>query len=231
MKQVLLKFLKSSKMPNGIGNISLLMLFAGTLLVSCSSDPLSPGYEFMPDMYRSPSYETYGENPLFEDSMASRLPVEGTIPFSKDTSKAWVNFPYPYPNTNEGYEMSAELKTMIPYSEAVVAEGKVIFDKMCVHCHGATGQGDGKVAMNPKFPGPPPPYNGPQLKDLPEGKMFHSITFGKGSMGSHSSQLTKEERWKIIHYIKTLQNLGGKSDAAEDGGNAETENTETGTES
>ncbi len=38
---------------------------------------------------------------------------------------------------------------------------------------------------------------------ISEGKMFHTITYGKGLMGSHSSQLTQEERWKLVHYIRT----------------------------
>jgi hypothetical protein len=57
-----------------------------------------------------------------------------------------------------------------------------------------------------KFP-QPPAYNGGALKNLTEGKMFHTITYGKGLMGSHSSQLTKEDRWKVIQYIQELQQL------------------------
>ncbi len=76
-----------------------------------------------------------------------------------------------------------------------------------MHCHGESGQGDGGTVTNGGFP-PPPAYNGGALKNLPEGKMFHSITYGKGMMGSHASQLTKEERWKIIQYVKVLQNDG-----------------------
>ena len=47
---------------------------------SCSNeDPKKPVYEYMPDMYRSPSYETYSSNPNFADSMTARQPVNGTI--------------------------------------------------------------------------------------------------------------------------------------------------------
>ena len=35
--------------------------------------------------------------------------------------------------------------------------------------------------------------------------MFHSITYGKGTMGSHASQLTQEERWKLVYYVQKLQ--------------------------
>ena len=178
----------------------LLFLSLVALIASCG-DPLSPGHEYMPDMYRSPSYETYGENANYADSMEAREPVKGTVP------RGFL--PYPYPNTAEGYEQAGlELKNPIPYSKKVVAEGKIVYDKMCTHCHGAAGKGDGKVANNPKYPGPPPAYDGPQLKDLPVGKMFHTITYGKGNMGGHASQITQEDRWKLVHYIEKLQ---GKS--------------------
>ena len=48
---------------------------------------------------------------------------------------------------------------------------------------------DGAVVAKGGHPAPGA-YNGP-LKDLPEGKMFHTLTYGKGVMGSHASQLTK----------------------------------------
>lgn len=190
-------------------------LFGGALLCaamfvsSCTKDPNSPGVEYMPDMYRSPSYETYSENPLLPDSMTALKPVAGTItrgewPYSASLINA---LPYPYENNLDGYEAAgAELKNPIPKSDKATAEGKVIFEKMCMHCHGKEGQGDGQLIGTGKFP-PPPAYNGPALKNLPEGKMFHTITYGKGLMGSHASQLTKEERWKVIQYIQELQKL------------------------
>ena len=52
------------------------------------------------------------------------------------------------------------------------------------------------------------------IKNLPEGKIFHSITYGKGLMGQHASQLTAEERWKLVYYVQKLQ--GPKETAAAD---------------
>jgi hypothetical protein len=43
------------------------------------------------------------------------------------------------------------------------------------------------------------------LKNLPEGKIFHSITYGKGLMGAHNSLLSQEERWKLVYYVQKLQ--------------------------
>ncbi len=160
-------------------------------------DANSPGVEFMPDMYRSPSVEVYGTSVFNGDTIYSQqfLPVKGTI--------ARGYMPYVYPNTTEGYEQAGlYLKNPIALNTKVLADGEVLYGKYCVHCHGASGAGDGKVGG--KLPGAPPAYNGP-LKNLSEGKIFHSITYGKGLMGNHGSILTQEERWKLVHYVQKLQ--------------------------
>lgn len=178
----------------------------GVALASCSKDSNSPGYEYMPDMYRSGAVEAYVDyhNP---DSLSAKLPPAGTIPFSVDPSKAIFNMPYPYKNTPDDYEKAGMfLKNPIAYSDAAFAEGKMIYTKMCMHCHGEKGDGQGQIALNGKFDGIPS-YSG-ALKSLPVGKMFHTITYGKGLMGSHAGQLNKEERWKVIFYIQALQNGG-----------------------
>ena len=131
----------------------------------------------------------------------------GTIPFAADQKKAAFNFPYIYPNTPEGYEQAGlDLHSPIEMTQVNVDKGKVIFGKFCIHCHGETGQGDGTVVTRGGHP-PPQSYSGP-LKTLPEGKMFHTLMYGKGMMGSHASQLNKEERWTVIQYVKYLQNDG-----------------------
>lgn len=159
-------------------------------------------YEYMPDMYRSPSVETYvdygelrgqqGDEKLINTSNARR-PVEGTI--------ARGYMPYAYKNTPEDYELAGQnLKNPIPYSEDVVNDGKELFGMFCVHCHGDKGQGDGTLVQRDKFP-PIPTKFAPGLA-ISEGKMFHTITYGKGLMGAHASQLNQEERWKLVHYIR-----------------------------
>jgi mono/diheme cytochrome c family protein len=168
-----------------------------SVMSSCTSDPNSPGYEYMPDMYRTPAIEAYSESSFYADSMATRKPVANTIP------RGFM--PYPYPNTTEGYEAAGtDLKNPLAYNKEILSEGKEIYSKFCIQCHGKDGQGDGSVANNPRWPGPPPPYNG-RLKDLSEGKIFHSITYGKGLMGSHAAQISQEDRWKLTYYIQKLQ--------------------------
>jgi mono/diheme cytochrome c family protein len=169
---------------------------------SCSKhDENSPGVEFMPDMYRSPSLETNlftvvkNEDGSYDTVIANREPVKGTIP------RGFM--PYAYDNTPEGYAAAGEeLHNPFAKNEANLKQGEELYGKYCVHCHGAGGEGDGLVGA--KLPGAPPSYKG-TLKDLPEGKIFHSVTYGKGLMGSHSGQMSKEERWKVAMYVQKLQ--------------------------
>jgi mono/diheme cytochrome c family protein len=180
---------------------------------SPSEDSKSTGTEYMPDMYRGPAYETYTTNPNFKDSMTSRLPVAGTIARGNavytdvDRQMSHDFMMANYPQTPEGYDAAGSgLKNPVSLTENSLAEGKRLYENYCLICHGSTGQGDGPVVQRngPK----PPAYTSEQLKDLSEGKMFHSIHYGKNMMGSHASQLTPTQRWTIIRYVQTLQKGG-----------------------
>ncbi|MDA0714567.1 MAG: cytochrome c [Bacteroidetes bacterium] len=190
-----------------------LYLSAGLVILmgSCSTDPLSPGIEYMPDMYRTPSieeYVDYGEiRDRINDSLANRLtallPVKGTIPFSGNMDKAKYNFPYPYPNTTEGYEQAGrELKNPMVFNEEVYLYAQAQYQIFCIHCHGEKGAGNGGLVTKGKFAAPPA-YQG--IEGLTQGKMFHTLNYGKGNMGSHAGQITREDRWKLVHYVQSLR--------------------------
>ncbi|MBL4654023.1 MAG: cytochrome c [Flavobacteriales bacterium] len=176
------------------------------VMTSCKADPNSAGFEFMPDMYRSPSYETYLENAPYggKDSMSARLPVAGTIPRGFER--------FPLSDSEEDYKLADSLKSPIEYSEELMAYGEDRYTKMCSHCHGITGDADGLVVENGGFP-PPPSYisgksgRGQKMSDLSSGKIVHTITYGYKNMGSHASQISLSDRWTIAMYV---QKLAGK---------------------
>jgi mono/diheme cytochrome c family protein len=177
------------------------------LLNSCSTDPLSPGIEFMPDMYRSVAYKPYEENPNFKDMLGARPPVAGTISQGEFPNSTWGinNAIYPYPNTTEGYESAGlNLKNPIELTPENLEKGKAVYTKFCTPCHGEAGDGNGSIVANGKFPSPGKYWDKVSANGLNDGKMFHSITYGKNLMGQHASQINKEERWLVIHYINDL---------------------------
>lgn len=181
---------------------SKLTIVAAIVSISSCKEENGLAVEYMPDMYRSPSVETYvdygelrGEqgNDSIKNTLTARKPVAGTI------HRGFA--PYPFENSLAGYNEAGEkLKSAIPYTDQSVAKGKELYGMFCVHCHGTTGQGDGSLVQREVFPPLPIKFN--ENLVLPEGKMFHTITYGKGLMGAHASQLTQKERWELIHYIR-----------------------------
>ena len=176
------------------------------LLSSCGGDSV-PGYEFMPNMYRSPSLETYGENTI--NGMNAQLPVEGTIARGHLLT-------FNYDGTLEGYLLAGkEAVNPIEDNKKTRAEGKALYGMFCEHCHGETGTGDGTIKH--AIYSAVPHYNdekllrraGVPMNELKAGHIFHTITYGLNAMGPHASQVTEEERWLIVNYVQQeLQNSG-----------------------
>lgn len=196
--------------------ISLFILSGAVMTMSsCTTDENSPGVEYMPDMYRSPAIEAYvdyGMDPWLigeeeaaqqRNTQSARKPVAGTIAYS-GTENIELAMPYPFENTPEDYERAGlEWKSPIPVNQANIVEGQAIFEKMCIHCHGEAGEGNGSITevAGGKYP-VVPSYQ--SRKDLPDGKMYHTLMHGKGLMGSHASQISPMERWQVIQYVRTL---------------------------
>ena len=85
-------------------NKRLIYIICVFLIYSCKNEA---GYEFMTNMYRSPSLETYGSNTVFADSINARIPVKGTI------SRGNLSTFY-YQNTLEDYMLAGE-KAINPF--------------------------------------------------------------------------------------------------------------------
>jgi mono/diheme cytochrome c family protein len=175
-----------------------------SLFVTSCKDKRSTGWEYAPNMYEHIAYDPDQKNPNFKDGKTAQLPPAGTTPVG------FVRFDYP--NTHDGYEAaSAEVKNMLAMTDKNLAEGKALFTTFCSPCHGVEGQGDGEVTKH-GFP-PPPSYSkgnssrGGAMKDLTDGKIYHTITYGVNAMGSYASQLNPEERWKVVMYVHHLQTL------------------------
>jgi mono/diheme cytochrome c family protein len=153
-------------------------------------------------MYVSQAYEPYSQEKSFENNpygMTMRLPVNGTI------ARGQGGYMYPHPNNGEGYEASAGFANWMPRTKSSVEEGQRLYEIYCWHCHGKKGKNDGPIFKEGKMPGPSwKSYGDDYIKTLPDGKIYHTITYGKGLMGSHAHMLSPDERFKVINYVKYL---------------------------
>lgn len=184
-----------------------LAFIASVTFSSCTKgDPDSPGFEFMPDMYRSPSIESNGANLWVKDSshIGNMLPPVGTIPLEF--------IPFPYPNTVLGDSLASLLwKSPLEISDLVEAKGQVLYEQFCIYCHGTKGEANGQLVESGKYTAVPPSYITKYKEGaLAAGHVYHVLTYGKGNMGSHASLLSPNERWEVIQYV---QRLGRGGDA------------------
>ena len=175
-----------------------LLAFAVVAQIGCAGDPRVRAYEYMPDMARSIPYDSYAFNPVTRDRKTLQLPVPGTV--------ARGFLPLGYAATRADAERAGrELENPVAATAESLEEGRALYQTFCLVCHGAEGEGDGPLV--PKIPNPPA-YHSPAVRDLAPGHLFHVVTYGSGRMPAYASQLTREERWKIVNHVRLLQRLG-----------------------
>ncbi len=181
-----------------------LLAFVATL--SACKNNKSTGLEYARNMYDPLAYNPDQPNNNFANGQTAQTPPANTTP---------VGFvKYEYANTKEGYEAAgANLKNPLPHSEQNLLSGKHYYTVFCGPCHGENGDGKGHLVQIEKFTGVPAYHGdaassrGGAMSDLSEGKIYHTIMYGLNNMGSHASQLTPDQRWKVVMYVQQLQKI------------------------
>ncbi len=162
----------------------------------------------MPDMSESSAYETYADHSNLAEKGISytNMPVAGTIARGEE-------MPFHIAKDKDGdstnYVASRQVKSPFDsLSAGDMAEAERLYLINCGICHGTKLDGNGPLYKDGTGPYPVKPKDliGDALVSvMPEGQMFYSVTYGKGSMGSYASQLDRKQRWMVIRYIKDKQ--------------------------
>lgn len=170
-------------------------IVASASMVSCFNDK-KPNYQYFPNMYRSASYETYGEYEIFPGQQSAMLPVENTVP------RGFV--PYDYENTTAGLELAkVELQNPYEITEKNLTTGTQLYTVYCAVCHGDKGDGKGILATREKFLGIPSYADAG--RNITPGGIYHVETYGLNAMGSYASQTNEKERWQIAMHVMDLK--------------------------
>jgi mono/diheme cytochrome c family protein len=171
--------------------------FISFYFLSCDRGNNHPGHIFFPDMAYSTAYETYSENPVFEEGVTMRLPAEGTV--------ARENFPYPYEKTDQDRVIAANfLENPFDSNEDNLERGRKMYEVYCMICHGDKGDGMGSLYTSGKYNYPPASLLSEKMLSAPLGDFYHVITVGHGIMAEHGSMIQPADRWKISLYVKEI---------------------------
>ncbi len=86
-------------------------------------------------------------------------------------------------------------------AKAAVKGGRV-FNALCWTCHGMRGEGDGpNAALLHKRPAD---LGAANVQGQSNGELYWKVTHGRGEMASYEQVLSREDRWAVVHYLRTL---------------------------
>lgn len=180
-------------------NFALGVLLAAVLLAAWAIrvDPDTPNWEFLPDMQYSPAYDALSESNDFPDGRAWQASPDGTI--------ARGQVPLHYAATPaDAIRAGDELASPIAHDDSKArAAGATVYRVNCAMCHGSQGHGDGPETKR-GVPPPPSLITGKSIQ-MRDGQLMHVLTYGQGGMAAFGSQLTLDERWHVIAFVRELQ--------------------------
>jgi mono/diheme cytochrome c family protein len=145
-------------------------------------------------MNRQQKYKAYQASEHHPDGLAMRHPPPNTVPHGAARD--------PVVATGLGPDGRAVAAVPVALDAKVLARGRQRFEIYCAACHGVLGDGESQVALNMSLRRPPSLH---AYRDVPDGHIFRVITHGFGLMPPYAPELSVEDRWAVVAYVRALQ--------------------------
>ena len=162
----------------------------------------TPRIHIIPDMDFQSKAKAQSKSDLFEDGRAMRAPVAGTLAVGE-----WIEDEY-----RATGKVAGQLGSGFPFDldEAVMQRGRERYDIYCGVCHGLDGLGRGPIAVRAEQLEegawiPPTSLHDERLLTVTEGHLFDVITNGVRNMPAYDAQLSVDDRWAVVAYVRALQ--------------------------
>jgi mono/diheme cytochrome c family protein len=156
------------------------------------------------DMHDQPKYIPLRPTTFFADGRSERQLIDGTVARGHLNEDAALY-------TGLGADGKPLPTFPFPVTKEVVARGQERFNVYCSPCHDRQGNGDGMIVRRGFRH--PPSYHIDRLRQVPDGHIYDVITNGFGAMQDYSAQITPNDRWAIVSYVRALQlSQNGKVD-------------------
>jgi mono/diheme cytochrome c family protein len=170
------------------------------------------------DMHDNPKYKAYRDGGMRQlpEGVVARgslnlnpaapkvtVPAPQATPAGAQASASPA--PQPIPTGEDGFpfKLSENPEERKAQLTAILDRGENRFNISCSPCHGKFGDGTGMIVQR-GFKRPPS-YHEERLRKAPSSYFYDVMTNGFGAMPSYTDQLTPEDRWKVIAYIRVLQ--------------------------
>ena len=148
------------------------------------------------DMHVQPRQNPLSRSDFFADQRSARPPVEGTV--ARGQLREDTYFYTGKLGSSPGDSMPFKV------TKEVLERGRERFNIFCAPCHSRLGDGNGFVPSR-GFARKPPSYHIQRLQKAPLGYFYDVMTNGFGIMPDYASQISPQDRWNIVAYIRALQ--------------------------
>jgi len=145
-------------------------------------------------MQRQQKVKAYQASPYWADGLGMRAPPEGTVPHGPLLPLEVA--------TGLGPDGKAVGLVPIAIDAKLLARGRARFEVTCAACHGVLGDGESQVSLNMSLRRPPSLH---AYRDVPDGHIFRVVSEGFGLMPSYAAEISVEDRWAIVAYVRALQ--------------------------
>jgi mono/diheme cytochrome c family protein len=169
-------------------------LTSPALWIALVSLVLATGCDKLDPMRRQQKYKAYQASDFYADGLSMRAPPPGTVTHGVPLD----------PAVTAGVGPDGKPLQTIPVAvtPALLATGRKRFDIVCATCHGPLGDGRSVVATKMSLRPPPSIHD---FRDRPDGFFYQVINQGFGLMPSYATQLSVQERWAVVAYVRALQ--------------------------
>ncbi len=147
------------------------------------------------DMHNQPKFYPQRGTEFYADGRSARPQVENTV--ARNQLRRDAYFFSGFDGGKEGDGMP------FPVTEAVIHRGQEKYNVFCTPCHSRVGNGAGMIVQRGYAAAGN--FHTARLRAMPLGHFFNVIANGYGAMPDYSAQLTPEERWAVVAYVRALQ--------------------------
>jgi mono/diheme cytochrome c family protein len=155
-----------------------------------------------------PAFAFLRSSPAFDPYEATRPAPPGAVPYRGPQGAPLP----PTPATEAGLREFAAGPygtNPFPVDDALLAQGRTMYDRHCMACHGPGGAGDGPIVGEGRYPPIARNLLLPAAVELPDGYIYGIVRVGRGLMPAYGSKTTHRERWAITEYLRQLQRQAG----------------------
>jgi mono/diheme cytochrome c family protein len=165
-----------------------------------------PPMEIFPDMIYQGKVKDQTTSKFFADGIAARAPIPGTVAIEMPSqANYWATGKWDATHWGDGIPVHPATadEPALQIDLRNLERGRERYTIYCSMCHGQVGLGNG---ITSKYGLPAiASYHTDRLRTEADGALYDTVNNGKNTMMGYGSNISIDDRWRIVMYVRALQ--------------------------